>query len=187
MSFPVWRELKQSETRDAVERFPSLQCPFPFEGNWNSIPMQDRVQTRLLTMSFPVWRELKHSPVWANNLLSLVYLQCPFPFEGNWNNFPWSTVWPDIIRLTMSFPVWRELKLYRLARVCWEALLTMSFPVWRELKLSIEEESQKMRGITLQCPFPFEGNWNSLRLFSRVRSCLALTMSFPVWRELKLV
>ena len=34
MSFPVWRELKPILTVWPVP-FRRLQCPFPFEGNWN--------------------------------------------------------------------------------------------------------------------------------------------------------
>ena len=90
--------------------------------------------------------------------------------------------------------------------------LTMSFPVWRELKLSCSSivpspfisaynvlsrlkgiETRPMQGTWwslewfLQCPFPFEGNWNLMSYENGAWiSVRVLTMSFPVWRELKL-
>ena len=168
---------------EKVKRVIDLQCPFPFEGNWNAIHDLGHESIDCLTMSFPVWRELKLS---GSILSSSIHpLQCPFPFEGNWN---------------IDRP---------LPRTCEWKWLTMSFPVWRELKLAHTLFSSRYLCTLLQCPFPFEGNWNtcyhhhilnldsSYNVLSRLKGietqitrivCVLrflLTMSFPVWRELK--
>ena len=161
MSFPVWRELKRTlqDGRNVDLVTGNLQCPFPFEGNWNWNP---QISSRTL------------SP-----------LQCPFPFEGNWN--PVARVISRVI-IIMAYNVLSRLKgietfllrfiVYLLYR------LTMSFPVWRELKHIIALRHQVF-GLHLQCPFPFEGNWNSGVADGKC-PFKRLTMSFPVWRELKL-
>ena len=45
--------------------------------------------------------------------------------------------------------------------------LAMSFPVWRELKLCFANCCLSISRV-LQCPFPFEGNWNQSLLALRV-------------------
>ena len=111
----------------------------------------------------------------------------------------------------MSFPVWRELKLTHYCCRQWPWFLTMSFPVWRELKLETRAGLRNRSNRHLQCPFPFEGNWNHFAICAAVedgkgvlqcpfpfegnwnqahllpKRCWwkRLTMSFPVWRELK--
>ena len=185
--FPVWRELKRSGWGRARRKF-LLLYTFPFEGNWNEIPISKaREPIAVLAIHFPVWRELKQSILNSNNkkLSCLLYT---FPFEGNWNvDKRGPSYWP--IPLAIHFPVWRELKLRRLyASDCSELvdllytfpfegnwnlhlrvfnsyngqlLLAIHFPVWRELKQGYHSSCSYLSGSTLLYTFPFEGNWNS--------------------------
>ena len=139
-------------------------------------------------------------------------LQCPFPFEGNWNFPPqWYHHWchrsvpynvlsrlkgietlrqtaaqHHLLSLTMSFPVWRELKPKPRPK-CQQGLVPLaSYNVLSRLKgieTNVNATSPQTRTVNLQCPFPFEGNWNPLAPIGCDH--LGLTMSFPVWRELK--
>ena len=132
MSFPVWRELKLVRkllgfslcgTYNVLSRLKgietcvlnisadnssSLQCPFPFEGNWNiEIAMSSSFAILFLQCPFPFegnWNRM----CCCRGFVGLI-LQCPFPFEGNWN-LSVSCGLADRNWLTMSFPVWRELK-----------------------------------------------------------------------------
>ena len=187
MSFPVWRELKlsQNDSRicwcsksyNVLSRLKGietptwgassgagpidLQCPFPFEGNWNV----------------------------ANRVMSSrqsVILQCPFPFEGNWNKRSRST---KVVRASVAYNVLSRLKgietafLRACAHLLPSLLLTMSFPVWRELKPSSQICSNTFASLTMSFPV-----WRELKPWGHWiwRSVHKLTMSFPVWRELKL-
>ena len=196
----------------------------------------------------------------SNSESQLRYLQCPFPFEGNWNpTFMNGWLWVSRTYNVLSRLKGIETQLWFPFHLCLRFLLTMSFPVWRELKhfcsairscslsspynvlsrlKGIETSSSSSCclswGFILQCPFPFEGNWNknfltewtkitltynvlsrlkgietaigsatsgdplSYNVLSRLKGIetltlgdfwcflgLRLTMSFPVWRELK--
>ena len=242
-----------------------LQCPFPFEGNWNGAAAArwSPVAVQHLTMSFPVWRELKlegggplrrccSNPQKTYNVLSRLKGIETFPPKSDFQAIRLSYNvlsrlkgietprhwWPQAFShfLTMSFPVWRELKQDdATAQAQTVAQLTMSFPVWRELKHFSSSCGSGLRSSVLQCPFPFEGNWNhrprpcspssslcSYNVLSRLKGIetisniffkqdcdrktynvlsrlkgietnpnrrnersAELTMSFPVWRELK--
>ena len=164
MSFPVWRELKQKcSKREPENHWKNLQCPFPFEGNWN--PFWVRCVDLFADLAYNVLSRLKGIETCHRRIIYIslhIILQCPFPFEGNWNN---------------AVPV--------CVASC-RFMLTMSFPVWRELKHHSLDELNGMYE-RLQCPFPFEGNWNESSLEEVWIGFSTLTMSFPVWRELKLL
>ena len=64
-----------------------LQCPFPFEGNWNQ-PQKVYIGVRI--SSYNVLSRLKgiETPIIMDSTDGPAFnLQCPFPFEGNWNLF----------------------------------------------------------------------------------------------------
>ena len=196
MSFPVWRELKRFFFKHFYPPSTiSLQCPFPFEGNWN-LNSSSFVSffSAALQCPFPFegnWNFFLSSKTRADNVL-----QCPFPFEGNWNwnasvfakhrfdlqcPFPFEGNWNwrhqyvsrvDMSVLQCPFPFegnWNVNFKCRLG--LWRYPLTMSFPVWRELK-QVLNKRDITRAKVLQCPFPFEGNWNPLR---SIHECLLTT------------
>ena len=120
-----------------VTSFVDLQCPFPFEGNGNL--------NKFGSHSIPIC------------------LQCPFPFEGNGNctpSTPSNTKW----WLTMSFPVWREWKPIHISP---RMMSDDAYNVLSRLK-GIETQHPRWRprvaSLSLQCPFPFEGNGNILMI-----------------------
>ena len=89
MSFPVWRELKQGSIHHNREWLcsMSLQCPFPFEGNWNCsycIRYCDSL-IGLLQCPFPFEGNWNITCRFYRTFIRHIDLQCPFPFEGNWN------------------------------------------------------------------------------------------------------
>ena len=209
MQFPVWRELKLIngpgthcdqfcrlnavsrlkgiETFQSIFQFLSkvkFECSFPFEGNWNCVPVVCREYPLLsVWMQFPVWRELKLPLSWDAYFASTVWMQfpvwrelklaipltimflnafkfeCSFPFEGNWNFGFFSTITlPPRSLNAVSRLKGIETTCYFLSTAYCNAVW-MQFPVWRELKLGrLSIVSRKYR--TFECSFPFEGNWN---------------------------
>ena len=183
MSFPVWRELKHrcgcqtcnnEKSYNVLSRLKGieteiplilrydpqcLQCPFPFEGNWNlaSSFITDGAYLNL-QCPFPFEGNWNIS---LKILLILLFrtLQCPFPFEGNWN---WIGC-KDGVTVAIPYNVLSRLKgietlVAAVGVVAVVGSLTMSFPVWRELKRRWCLCGWRL--CRLQCPFPFEGNWN---------------------------
>ena len=162
MSFPVWRELKQN-CSVLLLRLNALTMSFPV---WRELKPRTRVPSkgdvRRLTMSFPVWRELKHIThdremrhyrCTYNVLSRLKGIETSWP---HWFLFSYPITYNVLSRLkgietftgseslvfvdqllTMSFPVWRELKRLPPPSLFLPHPLTMSFPVWRELKLGV--------------------------------------------------
>ena len=133
-----------------------------------------------------------------------------FPFEGNWNNclpLPFkvfSTSLNPLSRLKgietavfinfifqipylwIHFPVWRELK-----RKHWLVLFVFqlhvsesTFPFegnWNTIRLA----KRILIPLCSESTFPFEGNWNTSRIARTLYSQEELWIHFPVWRELK--
>ena len=184
MSFPVWRELKLNLFTLLISFTNGLQCPFPFEGNWNtststtnsnifSCNVLSRLKgietlmvrircnkTTQLAMSFPVWRELKLT---SDAPLGFRMKSCNVLSRLKGIETFLEGINTTKEELAMSFPVWRELKPSTLKpRGGLSRVLAMSFPVWRELKHYMHSKVSSV--------FHF-----------------LLAMSFPVWRELKLV
>ena len=161
MSFPVWRELKLNyllpplitllATCNVLSRLKGietsfgtfitwyikrLQCPFPFEGNWNCNRARVSVYFCASCNVLSRLKGIETDKGQQRNDRTNRFLQCPFPFEGNWNHAHPSE--KDSIRSKQ---------------------LAMSFPVWRELKRFNGYPTRASRpSLSLQCPFPFEGN-----------------------------
>ena len=188
MSFPVWRELKPTVEVHLIVLFHYLQCPFPFEGNWNSVGSAPSITSLNLQCPFPF--EGNWNTLWFRIIISLNDLQCPFPFEGNWNReiiyyqgcvchalqcpFPFEGNWNTLPRHSgyschLTYNVLSRLKgietilPLHLQSFCGD----MPYNVLSRLK-GIETLS------VVGSRMPFQ--WHP-----------RLTMSFPVWRELKLL
>ena len=119
-----------------------------------------------------------------------------FPFEGNWNLVSAITHLrksSQEVVLWMSLPVWRELKLkLACSGVCnlFRSVICLNEP--SRLKGIETFGTVSFAIVAEQWPsewaFPFEGNWNSNTSIITASKILpiALWMSLPVWRELKL-
>ena len=119
--------------------------------------------------------------------------------------------WQYSSGLWICFPVWRELKLISLKKICTNSAscLWICFPVCRELKQTFY--SYKGNTTAFGYAFPFEGNWNYSSIFPSfspqfifgyafpfegnwnwdvfidIPIDTRLWICFPVWRELKLL
>ena len=184
--FPVWRELKLkiwSGTR--LIKFIDFGSAFPFEGNWNSISKILKCSPLCFGSAFPF--EGNWNSISKILKCSPLCFGSAFPFEGNWNEIDGS-IWiiPEA-PLWIRFPVWRELK-HNANRVeCNIGGLTFgyAFPFegnWNFLKIS---NFTKLEAEYFGYAFPFEWNWNNLPGNWLISFGLWLWICFPVWRELK--
>ena len=98
--------LKGIETHSQRACHPSrsscFDYAFPFEGNWNSIPISSVKPALKLWLRFPVWRELKLYS--RHHRTPAIPFDYAFPFEGNWNHSFVAQTVPASILFDYAFP-----------------------------------------------------------------------------------